>query len=60
MEKDTSKNIQSQTIEVKEDINYPLSKQLLTSISSNFGENVKIVYKKEFRSKNNGKTRKFS
>lgn len=51
MEKDTSKNIQSQTIEVKEDINYPLSKQLLTSLSSNFGENVKIVYKKEFRSK---------
>jgi NADH-quinone oxidoreductase subunit C len=44
-------NNQSQAIEVKDDESYPLSREILSSLSTNFGNNVKIVYKKEFRSK---------
>jgi NADH-quinone oxidoreductase subunit C len=51
MEKANSTKNQSQAIEIRDDSNYPLSRELLTSIINNFGENVKILYKKEFRSK---------
>lgn len=51
MEKANSVKNQSQAIELKDDNNYPLSSELLTSITNNFGDNVKIMYKKEFRSK---------
>jgi NADH-quinone oxidoreductase subunit C len=44
-------NTQSQAIEVKDDESYPLSREILSSLSTNFGNNVKIVYKMEFRSK---------
>ncbi|VFJ15252.1 NADH-quinone oxidoreductase subunit C [Candidatus Nitrosocosmicus franklandus] len=38
-------------VELKEDSNYPLSSELLSSLANNFGDKVGIVYKKEFRSK---------
>lgn len=52
MDRNSTKTIQENEISLKEeDSNYPLSNTLLTSISSNFGDNAKIVYKKEYRSK---------
>ncbi len=52
MDKNSTKTTQENEISLKEeDSNYPLSNTLLTSINSNFGDNAKIVYKKEYRSK---------
>ncbi|WP_231129023.1 NADH-quinone oxidoreductase subunit C [Candidatus Nitrosocosmicus hydrocola] len=52
MDKSSPKIKQENEIELKEeDSNYPLSNNLLTSITTNFGNNTKIVYKKEYRSK---------
>ena len=52
MGKASTKTTQENSIKLKEeDSNYPLSNTLLASITSNFGDNAKIVYKKEFRSK---------
>ena len=51
MDKNSTKTTQENEISLKEDSNYPLSNTLLTSIISNFGDNAKIVYKKEYRSK---------
>ena len=51
MEKGIANVNKEKQIELKEDPNYPLSNELLTSLANNFGADVKIVYKKEFRSK---------
>jgi len=51
MEKAITNVKKEKQIELKEDSNYPLSNNLLTSITTNFGDDIKIVYKKEFRSK---------
>ncbi|HEU5119634.1 MAG TPA: NADH-quinone oxidoreductase subunit C [Candidatus Nitrosocosmicus sp.] len=51
MEKAIANVKKEKQIELKEDSSYPLSNELLTSIANNFGADVKIVYKKEFRSK---------
>ena len=51
MEKAIANVKKEKQIELKEDSNYPLSNELLTSLANNFGADVKIVYKKEFRSK---------
>lgn len=51
MEKAIANVKKEKQIELKEDSSYPLSNELLTSLANNFGADVKIVYKKEFRSK---------
>ncbi|HEX5905256.1 MAG TPA: NADH-quinone oxidoreductase subunit C [Candidatus Nitrosocosmicus sp.] len=51
MEKAIANVKKEKQIELKEDSSYPLSNELLTSIANNFGADVKIIYKKEFRSK---------
>jgi len=51
MEKAITNVKKEKQIELKEDSSYPLSNELLTSVANNFGADVNIVYKKEFRSK---------
>lgn len=51
MEKAITNVKKEKQIELKEDSSYPLSNELLTSVANNFGTDVNIVYKKEFRSK---------
>ena len=51
MDKDSLNTKQENAVELKEDSNLLLSNNLLTSITTNFGDDTKIIYKKEFRSK---------
>jgi NADH-quinone oxidoreductase subunit C len=51
MEKDNTENNQTNLIEVKEEKSNLLSSSLINSITTNFGDQVKLVYKKENRSK---------
>jgi NADH-quinone oxidoreductase subunit C len=51
MEKAETKNNQTKLLEVKEETSNLLSNSLINSISTTFGEQVKLVYKKENRSK---------
>ena len=51
MEKDNTQNNQTNLMEVKEEKSNLLSNSLINSITTNFGEQVKLVYKKENRSK---------
>ena len=51
MEKAIANVNKEKQIEPKDDSNYPLSNELLASLATNFGADLKIVYKKEFRSK---------
>lgn len=51
MEKDNTENNQMNLIEVKEEKSSLPSSSLINSITTNFGDQVKLVYKKENRSK---------
>ena len=51
MEKDNTENNQMNLIQVKEEKSSLLSSSLINSITTNFGDQIKLVYKKENRSK---------
>ena len=51
MEKVNTQNNQTNLMEVKEEKSNLLSNSLINSITTNFGDQVKIIYKKENRSK---------
>ena len=51
MEKDDTQNNQTNLMEVKVQKSNLLSNSLINSITSNFGKQVKLVYKKENRAK---------